>query len=487
MALDADVVVVGAGLCGLVIAGECACQGLDIAVLEATDRIGGRIRTITFDDGVTAEAGMEEFWQDSPAYPLLCRLGLPLREDNAHSSVILTGSLTAFPSGGSAEEFLDRLFTTTERSALARWYAFVERVLTMPEAPGTERDDDLLRRLRTTSLPSVLAAVVDQPRVATWLRVLIEAETAIDAGSISALDGIAEFRAFLPTPEWLGQRNAHVEGGNDRLVRSLADRLPPGTIRTGSRVIAVDDLRDHVRIELRAPDGRVREIRTGQVVLTAPAWALRRIRLSLTSRRVVPAALATVRAGSYVKVVLRLCPDAGRLWAEPGNSLFTLLTDSPAGCIYLTDPAGEYAGADHVMTLLIHGPAARELAGRSEGEIIRRGIAALARLAVCGPAGRPQVLLPGIASLVTQARAFDHPLAVAYWPVRHRRSRFDSLADALRRPHGRVHFAGDTTESSHSDGAVRSALRVVAQLTSPQMSTASPFDQHGTRHPEAIE
>ena len=61
-------------------------------------------------------------------------------------------------------------------------------------------------------------------------------------------------------------------------------------------------------------------------------------------------------------------------------------------------------------------------------------------------------------------RVFDHPQAVAAWPVALGRSRFDALAAALRRPHGNVLIGGDSTETSHSDGAVRAGLRMAATV-----------------------
>ena len=60
----------------------------------------------------------------------------------------------------------------------------------------------------------------------------------------------------------------------------------------------------------------------------------------------------------------------------------------------------------------------------------------------------------------TEAMVFDHPKAVAYWPRALGRSRFDSQADALRAPHGRILIGGDSTDSSHSDGAVRAGQRM---------------------------
>src|SRR5688572_18593986 len=58
---QADVLVVGAGLAGLAAAVTLQRVGLDVQVLEARERPGGRVRTLRncFDDGLFAEAGAE--------------------------------------------------------------------------------------------------------------------------------------------------------------------------------------------------------------------------------------------------------------------------------------------------------------------------------------------------------------------------------------------------------------------------------------------
>ena len=59
---------------------------------------------------------------------------------------------------------------------------------------------------------------------------------------------------------------------------------------------------------------------------------------------------------------------------------------------------------------------------------------------------------------------FVYPTAVAYWPLELGRSRYDALAQELRRPQGRVWIGGDTTENSHSEGAVQAAQRMAREI-----------------------
>ena len=47
--MSTDVIVIGAGLAGLTCAGDLSRAGLEVTVVEASDGIGGRIRTDRVD------------------------------------------------------------------------------------------------------------------------------------------------------------------------------------------------------------------------------------------------------------------------------------------------------------------------------------------------------------------------------------------------------------------------------------------------------
>src|SRR5699024_12491963 len=72
-----DAVVIGAGLAGLAAATTLREAGLDVLVLEARERTGGRGHSLPVRDGV-GEAGATWFWGNEPLIRGLCeRLGLP--------------------------------------------------------------------------------------------------------------------------------------------------------------------------------------------------------------------------------------------------------------------------------------------------------------------------------------------------------------------------------------------------------------------------
>src|SRR5690349_10247515 len=69
MVEDTDVLVVGAGLAGLRCAGELARAGREVRVYEASDDVGGRVRTDVID-GFRCDRGFQVL---NPAYPELQR------------------------------------------------------------------------------------------------------------------------------------------------------------------------------------------------------------------------------------------------------------------------------------------------------------------------------------------------------------------------------------------------------------------------------
>src|SRR6185437_11587551 len=114
---SATVVVVGAGLAGLTTAYRLRQAGIDSIVLEASPRIGGRIDSIHFADCSTAEARMEEYFERSPAVPLLGELGLPDVADVAHSSVRLGGTIYPYKGSGDRDTYLRGVFDDAEERA----------------------------------------------------------------------------------------------------------------------------------------------------------------------------------------------------------------------------------------------------------------------------------------------------------------------------------------------------------------------------------
>jgi monoamine oxidase len=452
---DAPVLIVGAGLTGLSLAYELEKAGIDALLVESSSRVGGRIQTITFPDGETAEGHMEEYFERSPAVALLKELGLPLIEDLAHSTVRIDGTIYPYTGDGDRDTYLGGIFNPEELAAFLRWNNKAWHLYEMLHAShysGKPLPAELVELTRI-SFKDWLEADNLPHKVTEWIRVTVEPEMAIEWDKISALDGIDEVRLFLDTPDGFGEMNYHVETGNTGFVEALVGKLDPDQILTSARVSAIEHDEQGATVRLLWQDREYAEIRAKMVVVTAPVNHLGRIQYEPALSPEKLRAIATTRMGSYIKVHFRMAPGASKLWSRDGENLLTMLSDSPAGSIYdVGDLHGEGGEKEGILTLLLHARFARDLTNKPVDEIRQRSIEAI------------DALFPGAGAMVRSAEIFVYPQAVAYWPLELGRSRFDDLANALRQPQGRLYIGGDTTEDSHSEGAVVAALRIAKDV-----------------------
>ena len=99
------VAVVGGGIAGLTAAYELRDRGLDVTLVEAEARYGGKIHTSRTVDGLVVEAGADSFLSSKPAGLALCeRLGISTRvidskPDDRRTFVWSRGRLRPLPEG----------------------------------------------------------------------------------------------------------------------------------------------------------------------------------------------------------------------------------------------------------------------------------------------------------------------------------------------------------------------------------------------------
>jgi monoamine oxidase len=259
-----QVVVVGAGIAGMVAGRRVADRGLDVVVLEARDRVGGRLWSHRLTNGEMVELGGEWISTGQPAVMALAtELGLGLVETGMDF-------ISRDPVGGPSIPSDDHRRLAT---ALAALMAEIGE-----EALASMTAADLLYRLAATGpamtvLRSRLQGTAGAPL--DW----------IAAAEIGEEFGIGDVGSYV-----------RIDGGNDMLVRTLATDLD---VRHGC--LATD---------IRNGDGRARVLAGDEeyvgsaVVLAVPLGVLQRLDIDPPPPPPAASIISSLRMGSGAKVAI---------------------------------------------------------------------------------------------------------------------------------------------------------------------------------------
>lgn len=291
------VVVVGAGIAGLTAAHDLAREpGLDVLVLEATPRIGGKLLTAEVG-GVAVDVGAEAMLARRPEGVALAHdLGLPVVHPATTSSRLwLGGELRPLPRSvlgvpiDLAQLAASRVLTP----------AGLERVRAEPSLPPTELDGDVsVAELVGSRLGDEVVERLVEPLLggvyAGHARALSARATVPQVVSMLDRGSLIEAAAALPqtdTPVFAG-----IEGGVGRLPLALAEGL---IVRTGATVRELRRTSDG-GFELVVGSAAEPELVTAdRVVLAIPAAPAARLLTNLA-----PTAAAELAAIEYASMAI---------------------------------------------------------------------------------------------------------------------------------------------------------------------------------------
>lgn len=290
-AADRHIVVIGAGITGLAAAHTLLTErpGLRLTVLEASDRVGGRILTSVFD-GRPVDCGADAFLARVPEAVALCRqlgLGDLLTSPASGSALVWTGgALRRLPTGlvlGVPTD-LDALAESGIVSAagVARAAADLE-VTDWPDGPPgpdplgaddesvghlvrTRLGDEVFERLVAPLLSGVNAGDADQLSLATGAAQLAAAARRHPSLIRSLREQMDEARAAGGDPT--APVFAGIPAGTQVLTDTLAARIADlgGELRLATPVSSLR--RDGAGWRVATPDGTVE---ADAVVLACPA------------------------------------------------------------------------------------------------------------------------------------------------------------------------------------------------------------------------
>ncbi|HET8979611.1 MAG TPA: NAD(P)/FAD-dependent oxidoreductase [Solirubrobacteraceae bacterium] len=273
------VIVIGAGLAGLAAADALCREGCEILVLEARDRVGGRVCSVPFGDAVV-ERGAEFILPGNSAVTAAAsRLGLSLvRKGTRYGDREPVGEAPLSPEAVRAG---------------------VEHLQSLPRTAGE-------------TVEALLARSALDPATVAAIRARLEVTCAhpasdLDAGVLG--EGGSAFGAF----------DTHtVAGGNGRLAEALAALLVTETVRLSAPATAVRWAEDAVTVTAGG-----RAYSADRAVIAVPASVIGEIAFDPPLPDTKARALRRVRYGQAAKLFVALrapaAPSAtlsvpGRFW-----------------------------------------------------------------------------------------------------------------------------------------------------------------------------
>lgn len=447
------IIVVGAGLAGLTAAADLMAAGADVVVLEARDRVGGRMHGVDMGGGVFADAGAAYLGvRHTELLDLLGQHGLGV------TSTAMTGRSTFL---------LSECRTTSagrmpplDAIALGELFDRLEELVAQvrPDAPWETPQASRLDRM---SALRWLRNEISHPDARTFFPLFIGEMMAADPAAISVLHmafylrsggGIRYLNAFEG-----GAQQWRVQGGAHLLGTALAAGL--GTrVRLNHAVCAIDqDVNGVVVRAVSAATGGHSELRADQVVVAIPPLLAQQIvfRPALTS----PRATGETGRGSAVKVQLGY---RAPLWRASGLSGWSVSSTGPLLSTVDDSPPDDSVG---VLTGFVTGAAARAFSALSAADQQAGAVAQVGRLFPELPPPTQVVVTDWLTEEYSRG-CYAALFGLGDWL---------RLGTTLTTPHGRVHWAG--TETSFEffglmEGAIRSGHRVAEELVHGAESAA---------------
>ena len=436
----AEVVVLGGGLAGLAATRALLRAGVDVQLLEARGRVGGRVLTLRapFDDGLYAEAGGEFISASHRVVrDFLRSYGLALNPLGDGPRVFSIGG--EIQRGQSPEELSDDTREAAER--LERATSDLAGRIPDPRRPWNA---PAAAELDARSLAEWLDELRLHPIARTHQDVWTTVDYGVEATHLSLLQYARDERLLLEESDGADR----APGGMDRLPAAMAAELGP-RVHLETAAIALARSAGSVTVRF-ARDGAAGTIVAGYAVVALPLTVLRSLEVQPPFDAARRQAVDGLGYGSVVKVLLQF---KRRFWKDAGLSGRTLV-DVPTYTTY--DATEGQPGRRGILAFYTAGRLATELARLSDAERLAR---CLSLLELVYP-GCSADLERGVSTTWdadrTSLGAYSHFCPGAL-------TRFGPV---LARPEGPVHFAGEHTDpwQATMNGALASGVRAADEV-----------------------
>jgi monoamine oxidase len=468
--LEADVAIVGAGLAGLVAARRLAAAGVQPLVVEARERVGGRLLNEEIGDGKVVEVGGQWIGPTQERLAALAaELGVgtfPTHDEGRH----------LFEMNGKVASYTGAL--TDARVGLVRELSRAISPLALADFEQARGRLDRMAREVPLEEPWMAprAADWDGQTFATWVgrntrtegarrlfELATEAVWAAEPGDVSLLHVLfythsgGGFNTLVGTGGGAQQDRFH--GGSQRLALLMAEELGAERVRLGAPVRRIEHGEAGVTVhaaDFCHPEGDKSQkelvVRARRAIVAIPPTLAGRIAYDPP----LPAGRDQLTQRMPQGTVIKTMAIYERpFWREEGLSGQAASDAGPARVVFDNSPPD---GSPGVLLGFLEGRLARQWGARDAGERREAVLAGQARL-FGERAARPERFIERVWAEEEWTRGcYGCLMTTGGWT---------EYGRALRAPIGPIHWAGAETATvwnGYMDGAVQSGERAAAEI-----------------------
>ena len=393
-------VIIGAGFSGLAAAYKLKNVNWNVTVLEARDRIGGRVfsQTMPQNRNLVFELGAEWVGESHERLKSLCAdFKIPLQRHQFDDYLMQNGKVSRPGAWGFSEQaktaFEKIKANYGKLSALQQrnldkldWWTYLEKI-------GYTEEDLLIRDL------------MDSTDFGESIR------------HVSAFGALAEYAESSPKNEM----DYKMTGGNSRLTEEFAKRIGAENIKTNTLVTEINQAKNGIVTVKTAADS----YKADAVICTAPTNSLLKIKFN-------PALPAIQREAAEELTYARICKNSvlyeNRFWKDENFSMVSDVTSH-----YYFHSTQNQAGKEGILTSYAIGEKADVLASQSD----ERRMKIITNDLIDFNEDAPK-LAKGIMSYAWQRDKYTDGAYALYKP-----GQWFGIRPILQKPHGKVLFAGE--------------------------------------------